>query len=131
MRLRPAFGDHTVHYMTTFSGLAERFGIAGATIVPECNARSPLRALRCAFVVGTWVLWHRPQVVISTGALPGLFAVAFGRVVGARTIWVDSAANAEALSASGRRARSIAQLCLTQWPAVAESENVTYRGSIL
>ena len=131
MKLRPAFGDHNVHYMTTLAGLPEKFGITQATIIPECNAKTPLRAVGCAVAVGWRVFYFRPHVVVTTGALPGLIAVALGRLVGARAIWVDSIANAETLSASGHKARRIVDLCISQWPAVAESEKVQYHGSIL
>jgi UDP-N-acetylglucosamine:LPS N-acetylglucosamine transferase len=73
----------------------------------------------------------RPDVVISTGAAPGLFGILFGRLVGARTIWIDSIANAEKLSLSGRIASRIAHIALTQWPHLAATRRPSYRGSIL
>ena len=42
------------------------------------------------------------------------------RLVGARTVWVDSIANAEELSLSGQKASRIATLTLTQWPELGE-----------
>jgi hypothetical protein len=69
--------------------------------------------------------------VISTGAAPGLFGVAIGSLLGARTIWVDSIANGEELSLSGHRARRFADLWLTQWPHLASKDGPFYRGSVL
>jgi UDP-N-acetylglucosamine:LPS N-acetylglucosamine transferase len=57
----------------------------------------------------------RPHIVISTGAAPGFFALRIGKLLQARTIWVDSIANAEELSLSGRKVRTCADLWLTQW----------------
>lgn len=65
------------------------------------------------------VLRERPDVVVTTGAAPGYFALRFGRMIGAKTIWLDSIANAEELSMSGRIAGRFADLWLTQWPHLA------------
>ena len=99
--------------------------------MPDCNADAPLRALACAARMGVLMLRLRPHVVVTTGALPGLIALALARPLGARTIWVDSVANAEEMSASGRMARRFATHRLSQWPAVAEAEGATYAGSVL
>jgi len=68
----------------------------------------------------------RPDVVVSTGALPGLMALIVGYVFGARTIWIDSIANTERMSLSGRLSRPFAQLWLTQWPEVSDRTGATY-----
>ena len=68
-----------------------------------------------------WVLLRvRPDVVISTGAAPGYFALRFGGLLGARTLWLDSIANAEELSLSGTKASRFADLTLTQWPELGK-----------
>jgi hypothetical protein len=73
----------------------------------------------------------RPDVVISTGAAPGFFALLFARWMGAETIWVDSMANADELSMAGRMVRPYATLWLTQWRHLASNAGPSYRGSIL
>jgi hypothetical protein len=73
----------------------------------------------------------RPDVIVTTGAAPGYFAVRFGRLLGTRTVWVDSIANAEELSMSGRMAGKHASLWLTQWPHLAQGGGPEYRGSVL
>jgi hypothetical protein len=73
----------------------------------------------------------RPDVVVSTGAALGYFAVRFGRWFGARTIWVDSVANAEELSMSGQMAGRHADLWLTQWPHLAREQGPAFLGSVL
>jgi len=77
------------------------------------------------------VLRTRPQVVVSTGASPGFFAMLFGRVLGKTTIWVDSIANAEELSLSGQQARRFTDLWLTQWEHLARPEGPKYFGSLV
>jgi hypothetical protein len=131
MLLRPGFEGHQVLYLTTLPGLAEAEGALPSARIPDCNANTPLRALACFAVTGWQVLRHRPHAVVTTGALPGVIALALGRLVGARTLWIDSIANAEELSASGRLARRIAHHTLSQWPAVAAAEGVGYEGAVL
>lgn len=99
-------------------------------VVTDANQWERLRLLRLACEMIWIVLRERPDVVISTGAAPGLFAVVFGRLLGARTIWLDSLANAEQLSLSGRLVRRFATLWLTQWPQVARPEGPEYAGSV-
>lgn len=73
---------------------------------------------------------ERPDVVLSTGAAPGLFALVFGKMLGAKTVWIDSLANVEAMSMSGRRVRRFATLWLSQWPHVAKASGARHEGSL-
>lgn len=131
MMLRPAFSDHDVYYITTLPGLAEEFGLTPARIVPDCNRKTPFRVLYCIAVMCWVVLRYRPHVMISTGAMPGVIALGIGRLIGAHTIWVDSIANAEEMSISGRLARRFVHVCLSQWEGVAREQGVEYAGSLL
>ena len=79
-----------------------------------------------------WILLRvRPRVVLSTGAAPGFLAILLGKCLGARTIWIDSIANAERLSLSGEKAGRFADLWLTQWAHLARPHGPFYRGSVL
>ena len=131
MELLPAFAGHQVIYATTLKGLAERDVAAPAVLIPDCHRTAPLSLLRCALVLARHILRQRPDIVVSTGALPGLVALALGKATGARTIWIDSVANARAMSLSGSAARGIADLWLTQWPEVAQMSGARYAGSVL
>lgn len=84
-------------------------------------------ALRVAWIVGK----ERPSVVVSTGAAPGYFALLFGHLFGARTIWIDSITNIEGLSMSGSLVGRHADLWLTQWPHLAKADGPHYGGSVL
>lgn len=85
-------------------------------LVPDANRWNKLRLVWCAVRVLAALLAVRPDFVVSTGAAPGFYAILLARIVGARTIWLDSIANADELSMSGRKASRIATLTLTQWP---------------
>lgn len=131
MALRPGFDGARVSYMTTLPGLGAQFGAEPQITIPDCNANTPLAILRAFAVIGWRMARLRPDMVVTTGALPGLIAVVWGRVFFARTLWVDSVANAETLSASGKLARRVAHLTLSQWAEVAEATGTRYEGSIL
>ncbi|MEL6533628.1 MAG: UDP-N-acetylglucosamine--LPS N-acetylglucosamine transferase [Pseudomonadota bacterium] len=131
MLMRPAFTGLEVTYATTLPGLAEEFGAEPAVLVPDANRHEALATLKALFAIGWLVLRTRPHTVISTGALPGVIALAFGRLAGAETVWVDSVANAEEMSMSGRLAKRFATHWLSQWAHVAEAEGAAYAGSVL
>ncbi len=131
MLMRPAYAHHDVHYINKLDGLAGQFDAAPVTVIPDCNRNTPFRALATLAALVALMIRVRPHVVISTGALPGVMALALGRMIGARTIWVDSIANAEAMSASGKLAARVATHRLSQWEDVAARDGAVYAGSIL
>lgn len=131
MMLRPAFDSHHVLYATTIAGLPEQFGATPAVIVPDANGRAPIAGLLSVLFLTRLILFHRPGVVLSTGALPGVIALVLGKALGAHTIWIDSIANAEEMSKSGKLARTFADHWLTQWPDIALATDARYEGSIL
>lgn len=131
MRLRPAFAGHDVVYASVGPGYAQEVAPARFREVGDANQWNKAALLRLAVRVAWVVFRERPDVVISTGAAPGFFGVYFGKKLGARCLWIDSIANAEALSLSGRLAGKHADLWLTQWPGLAGTEGPAYRGSVL
>jgi hypothetical protein len=131
MRLQPAFKNQDAVYVTTNPAYAVDVPGSDLFVVMDANRDEPWKLIRAAFQVLLRIVKIRPDVVISTGAAPGLFAIILGRCVGARTIWVDSIANAEVVSLSGRVALKFAHVVLTQWPHLAEADGPHYEGSIL
>ena len=129
-RLEPAFEGHDLAYLTTDPGHRPEVGTARFYAIPDANRATRLALLRTALRVLRVVARERPDVVVSTGAAPGYLAIRAGRLLGARTVWIDSCANVEELSLSGRLASAKADLCLTQWPHLAGGA-VDYRGRVL
>ena len=128
--LAPSFVGTDVTYAMTDLKMAERSGVVGRTLT-DCSKSTPLRALKCAIELALVLLKSRPDVVISTGALPGVLAIILGKLAGARTIWIDSIANAEEFSASGRAAKRFADLWLSQWEDVAARSGALWKGAVL
>lgn len=72
----------------------------------------------------------KPVVVFTTGAAPGLTALLAAKLCGVKTVWIDSIANIEHLSASGRIACCFADRIYTQWENLAK-DKIVYKGNIL
>ncbi len=141
LRLSPAWEGLECAYVTTNAGLGrdlpcESRGESRFYVVPDANRSRKLQLARQLAAVGSIVVRERPGVVITTGASVGFFALVMAKIIGSRTVWVDSVANAEELSLSGKRARRFADLWLTQWPELAKgqpgrTDGPSYRGSVL
>lgn len=118
-RLIPAWKDCDVVYVSTKSDVLERNANSSRPsrfyTVVDANAKTLLRLL-VLFSQIVRILWkERPPVVLSTGAAPGCLALFVGKLLGAKTIWIDSIANSERLSLSGRLVSPLADVWLTQW----------------
>lgn len=131
-RLHPAFADTDAQFVTTLNDTHPPIGRRPVIVVPNASRSEPGRLLLLWLRLMALILRFRPHVVVSTGAAPGLIALQIGRLVGARTIWIDSIANTEQLSLSGQLAGRVADLWLTQWPAVAKRHpGLQYYGRVL
>ncbi len=129
MLLSPAFEGCNVKYITTIEGLPEQEGIENYRIVKDSNKDEKLSLLVTLTQIFIIVIKYRPDFVISTGAAPGLLAIILGRLLGAKTLWVDSIANGEELSMAGRLAKKCSNKVLSQWGALAD-DIVEHEGAV-
>jgi UDP-N-acetylglucosamine:LPS N-acetylglucosamine transferase len=130
MLLRPAFAGFDPVFAATDSELAERDRIRRFHALPDANRDELRRSLICFIASARLVLRVRPDVLITTGALPGLFCLIVARLIGARTVWIDSVANSDQPSLSGRFARPFARDWFTQWEHLATKDR-RYDGALL
>lgn len=140
MRLRAAWEGCDVTYVTTDPGLADALCRAAAArgeaapafrIITEGNRWQKRRLILQLMQLVVLMLKIRPDAVISTGAAPGYFALRIGKILRARTVWIDSIANADELSLSGRKIGKYADLWLTQWPHLASPGGPQFLGAVL
>jgi UDP-N-acetylglucosamine:LPS N-acetylglucosamine transferase len=131
LRVVPALSEHAVSYATVQADYARDVPEAKFYLLKDATRWNPFATLTLAAQVLLLLLRTKPDVVISTGAAPGYFAVRFGKLVGARTIWLDSLANVDALSKSGQMARKYSDLWLTQWEHLADSGGPEYCGQVI
>lgn len=132
MRLKPAFDGCDVAYATCYPEYEKEVPNSRFYTFCDGNGKDHKAGLaRMIPKVASIVLREMPDIVISTGAAPGYFAIRVGKAIGARTIWVDSIANVEQLSRAGSLAQDTADLLLTQWPHLAAPFGPRYRGAVL
>jgi UDP-N-acetylglucosamine:LPS N-acetylglucosamine transferase len=131
LRLRPAFAGTDVVFASVGESRAADVAPALYRSIPDANRAQKIKLLWLLLRLFWLVVRLRPDVVISTGAAPGYFAVRIGRMMGARTLFLDSIANAEELSLSANLAKRHCDLVLTQWPHLADHDRPGYRGSVI
>lgn len=130
-RLLPAFSGCEKIFVTTDPKYRTSVGDNRFLLVPDASRWNKFRVLWLALMVCKHVFSVRPDVVVSTGAAPGFFAIYFGKKFGAKTIWLDSIANVDELSMSGRMVEKYADLWLTQWEHLAAAGGPTFAGAVL
>jgi len=131
LRMTSAFEGQTVVFASTMPSLRAEVSNHTFYNVPDANRRRPIALVRLILKTAWIVLKERPDFVISTGAAPGYMGVFFGKLFGAKTIWVDSIANVDRLSMSGKWAGRFTDLWLTQWPQLAQQNGPLYAGAVI
>lgn len=132
LRMREAFDGASVAYATTSPDSAQEVPGSPFFVVPDATRWNRWALVKLTVSVMWLLLRLRPQVVVTTGAAPGLIAIAIGHALGMRTVWVDSIANVDGMSLSGQSARRFADLWLTQWEHLAaEPGGPSFRGAVL
>jgi len=133
LSLGPVWEGAEVVCVSTGQVVRDKLEAMGRTYtVGECNREHPFKALAIMYKCLKIVLREKPDVVLSTGAAPGFILCFWGKLFGAKIIWLDSIANTIKLSMSGRMVRVFSDLILSQWPDVAEKyPNVEYVGEVI
>lgn len=130
-RLQPAFNGHRVVYVTVSEIYRQEVGEDVLYTVRDVTRWNKLGWCLTMGKLLFIIMRERPDVVISTGALPGYFAIRLARLFGARCIWLDSIANAEELSLSGEKIGRHVDLWLTQWQELSRDGGPRYEGKVL
>jgi hypothetical protein len=120
-------------YVTTLEALAEKLAQRGPVyVIGECNRQHPLRVVQVLVRSLRMLRKERPDVIITTGSLPLAVVCLAAKLFGAKIVWIDSIANIQRLSLSGRMIRHFADLFLTQWPElVPEYKKIEYVGALV
>lgn len=130
LRLLPAFQHEEVIFASTKKCYEETVVGFQFHAIPDTNRDKKLFSLYAFLKIFSVIKTVKPNVIISTGALPGLISLFIGKIFGMKTIWIDSIANVEELSFSGKVASKFADRTYTQWPDLA-SKNCLFHGNIL
>lgn len=131
LRLRTAWDGCDVAYATVHPDAAAQVPGARFFSFKDVSRKNKAGFAIVALQLFLAVATVRPDVIVTTGLAPALLAILFGRLFGARTLWIDSIANSEVMSSSGLRARRLAHQCVTQWPELARDPVPQYWGAVL
>lgn len=131
MRVRGAFSGAQTTYVTVRKSY--RVDVPGNDFYTVRDAsRWNKFAMMLQILQLAWILLRlRPNVVITTGAAPGYWAIRIGKLLGAKTCWIDSIANVESVSLSGQLAGPYSDLWLTQWAELEADAGPVFRGSVI
>ena len=129
-RVMPAFEDHDVTFVTINPTYKADVPGERVLIVRDSTRWNKSGLIVLGFQIFLSLIRIRPHIVVSTGAAPGFMAIVLGRLLGAKTVWLDSIANVEKVSMSGRMVRPWAVLWLTQWPHLATDDGPEYAGRV-
>lgn len=136
MRLRPAFDGMNVFYVSMDKSASVDVPGRRYYTIRDASRKQKWGFFVVLLQLLRILLKERPKVVITTGSAPALIALILAKYLfRAKTIWVDSIANAERLSTSGKTAGRFADIWLTQWPQLAKSmdgaRHPEYWGAVL
>jgi len=134
MRLKKSFVDFDVHYVSTAEDQpSELKGSDNYHLVDDVSADSGFAQIFKSIYKAFILLYKmRPAVVVSTGALPGLIFLVISKILfRSKTVWVDSIANSEKISFSGRVARYFSDIYLTQWEHLAGDGKLKFIGRVI
>lgn len=99
-------------------------------------ARGPTNRSIGALLFNLRLAWRvvrseRPDAILSTGAALALPFFLVGKLLGARTIYVESLTRTEDLSLTGRLVYPLADAFFVQWPHASQRRRARFAGSLM
>lgn len=130
LRLMPAFEGTEVEFVTTKESFSSMVEGKVFYSIPDANRWDKYGLVKCFFRLFEIVRKSKPNCIITTGAAPGLIAIFIGKLLFIKTIWIDSIANCEEMSMSGKIATIVADVVYTQWEHLA-NKKIKFCGNVL
>lgn len=131
-RILPAFEGMDIFYVSVEPMADPDLGAVRYYQIANVTRKNPAAMIGILRDLARIIRAERPDVVVTTGAAPGLLGLAVAKLLTrSRTIWIDSIANTEKLSMSGRMARLVADAWLVQWEHLSRPGGPQYWGAVL
>ena len=132
LRIKSALTNCDVHWATVRDEYRSDVSEPGNAfhLIPDATRWNKIKLLMLFPKMVFLIRKVRPDVIITTGAAPGYFAVMTGSLLKCKTCWIDSLANVEKLSLSGEKARKWSDIWLTQWQHLAEDQGPSFKGGL-
>lgn len=131
MRLLPAFDGNELVFASTKAEFSEFFPANKFYTLKNFSRKNKLKVIRAFQDTFHILLKEKPHVIVTTGAAPGLIVLFVGKLFMKRVIWIDSIANVEQLSLSGKIATYFADRVYTQWRHLSDNKKIVFAGSVL
>ena len=140
-----SIGGHWIQLLRIAKPMEEKYEMVYLCTHPKCETMVEGNKFHLISDYSRWDAWkmipsffqllrivrkEKPDAIITTGAAPGLMCLVAGKILGRKTIWIDSIANVQHLSASGRIAAKFATRVYTQWKDLA-TDKIVFAGNIL
>lgn len=140
-----SIGGHWVQLLRISKSLEEKYDVVYLSTHPKCSKMVEGNKYYLIQDFSRWDAWklipslfrnfyiilkERPDAIITTGAAPGLVCLFAGKLLFRKTIWIDSIANVQHLSASGRMASKFATRVYTQWKDLSDNK-ILFAGNVL
>ena len=125
----PSNSTHDVVYLSTHPKCASMVSGCGYHTIKDFSRWDFYLLFPAFFQSLRIVAKEKPEAVVSTGAAPGLVTLFAARLLGRKTVWIDSVANVHGLSMSGRLASLFVTQIYTQWEHLA-GKKIKYVGNI-
>lgn len=131
-RILPAFEGMEVIYVSVEAAADADLGAVSYYQIANVTRKNPLAIFGILRDLARILRTEKPDLVITTGAAPGLLALVVAKALRrGRTVWIDSIANTEKLSLSGRMARPVADAWLVQWEHLSRPKGPHFWGAVL
>ena len=132
LRLLPAFDGLDVAFVSVYPGYAAEVSQHRFYTVRDVTRWDRWKLAILAVQLIRILMIERPRIVVTTGSAPGVIALGLSKfLLRSKTMWIDSIANCEEMSFSGRQARRFADAWLTQWPQLQRPGGPNYWGAVL
>lgn len=131
--LWPAFSEHDLFLITYRCERTEALSLVHRTYLLH-NIGTNVMLMLKAFTQAIFILLReRPDVVFSTGAEIAIPFLWIGKVLGAKTVYIESWCRIQTKSATGPLVYPIADLFLVQWPTLLHKygSKASYQGGLL
>ena len=133
LQILDAFPEDDIFFVTWCgSREADVSAIAPAYFI-EPFGTSPVRLLRATPRVLKILLQEKPDVIVSLGAEIALPFFYLGKLMGIKTIFIESWCRIDGLSKTGRLVYPIADAFFVQWPQLVDScgKKARYEGAVI
>lgn len=140
-----SIGGHWIQLLRIMKGLEDKYEISYLSTYDKCATMVQGHTFHKLLDFSRWnwyklfpafihdlnlIRKEKPDVVITTGAAPGLIVLFAAFCLGKKTIWIDSIANVNHLSLCGRVASKFATYTYTQWKEL-ETQKIHFMGNVI